>query len=106
MAYTDPHTCQAACTADGPKCKAYTYVVRPPLHAACCLKSEVGAQDASSSCTSGVKAAPPGQLTVRVGSCAAAGSSSSAGASTARSATGTVALRADGSVSVRILPDR
>ncbi len=52
--YTDPHVCQAVCTADA-NCAAYTYVVRPPLHAACCLKGSVPAADANPTCTSGVK---------------------------------------------------
>lgn len=103
--YHDPHLCQAACTADGDKCKAYTYVVRPPLHASCCLKSTVDKQDASSTCTSGIKGTPtPGQLRVRLGSCSAAQGAGLRSSSSSRQ--GSVALRADGSVSVRVLPDR
>jgi sucrose-6-phosphate hydrolase SacC (GH32 family) len=52
--YTDPHICQAACT-DDPTCSAYTYVVRPPLYASCCLKVNVPALNPDSRCTSGVK---------------------------------------------------
>ena len=61
--YSDPHICQAACTADGERCQAFTYVTRPPLVGSCCLKSSVPAADAQATCTSGVKhPAPPGVL--------------------------------------------
>jgi hypothetical protein len=63
VAYSDPHICQAACTADGERCQAFTYVTRPPLVGSCCLKSSVPAADAQATCTSGVKhPAPPGVL--------------------------------------------
>ncbi len=53
--YTDPHDCQAVCTAD-PNCVAYTYVVRPPLAGSCCLKGPtVPNPDSNPTCTSGVK---------------------------------------------------
>lgn len=60
VAYTDPLMCQAACNATA-ACTGYTYVVRPPLHASCCLKSGYPALDANPKCTSGVKpgGAPP-----------------------------------------------
>lgn len=62
VSYTDPHICQAACTAST-ACAAYTYVVRPPLYASCCLKASVPAQNANPTCTSGVKhPAPPGKM--------------------------------------------
>lgn len=57
--YTDPHICQAQCTSDGDKCKAYTYVVRPPLAGSCCLKGDVPSPNPSSSCTSGSKIPNP-----------------------------------------------
>eukprot|EP01116_Phalansterium_solitarium_P025276 TRINITY_DN9582_c0_g1_i2.p2 TRINITY_DN9582_c0_g1~~TRINITY_DN9582_c0_g1_i2.p2 ORF type:complete len:632 (+),score=194.35 TRINITY_DN9582_c0_g1_i2:80-1975(+) len=56
--YTDPKRCQAACTLDH-KCAAYTYVVRPPLYASCCLKSGVPTYNPNPSCTSGVKHPQP-----------------------------------------------
>ena len=55
VTYTDPHVCQAACTADGERCQAYTYVTRPPLVGSCCLKGSVPAADANPTCTSGSK---------------------------------------------------
>lgn len=48
---------QATCTADA-NCKAYTYVVRPPLVGSCCLKGSVPPPKANPTCTSGVKKAP------------------------------------------------
>lgn len=54
VSYTDPHICQAACTNDT-KCAAYTYVVRPPLHASCCLKGSVPSPNPYAACTSGAK---------------------------------------------------
>lgn len=61
--YSDPRVCQAACTADGERCQAYTYVLRPPLVGSCCLKGAVPPADAQPTCTSGVKhPAPPGAL--------------------------------------------
>ena len=53
--YTDPRICQAACTADGEKCQAFTYVTRPPLVGSCCLKGSVPAPGANPTCTSGSK---------------------------------------------------
>jgi sucrose-6-phosphate hydrolase SacC (GH32 family) len=55
--YTDPHICQASCTADA-NCMAYTYVVRPPLYASCCLKNGVPAPNPLNTCTSGAKKSP------------------------------------------------
>lgn len=97
--YRDPRICQAQCTADGDKCKAFTYVTRPPLVGSCCLKSVVGAATMSPTCTSGIKNAPR-TVGVRVGTCAEA----LAGATP--SATAAVPLNPDGSLTVRILPDR
>jgi beta-fructofuranosidase len=57
--YSDPKICQAQCTADGPKCQAYTYVVRPPLVGSCCLKSIVPPPNPNPSCTSGSKVPTP-----------------------------------------------
>ena len=68
--YSDPHICQAACTADGPKCQAFTYVTRPPLVGSCCLKGIVPNASPNPSCTSGVKA-PASGITVQVGACSA-----------------------------------
>lgn len=56
--YTDPHICQAVCTAD-PHCFAYTYVVRPPLYASCCLKGTVPSPNPNPTCTSGAKPGHP-----------------------------------------------
>jgi hypothetical protein len=53
--YSDPRACQAACARDGERCAAFTYVVRPPLAGACCLKGAAhGAPVAAAGCTSGV----------------------------------------------------
>jgi hypothetical protein len=65
--YTDPHLCQANCTAD-PLCKAWVYVPGPTGVGAgtgvdaggfpvprCCLKGVVPPAKPSSSCTSGVR---------------------------------------------------
>ena len=52
--YTDPHLCQAACSAS-PQCLGYTWVVRPPLAGACCLKSSLLPPKGDARCTSGVK---------------------------------------------------
>jgi len=56
--YTDPHICQAACNAT-PACTGFTYVVRPPLKGACCLKAGYPALVANPTCTSGVKPGGP-----------------------------------------------
>jgi len=56
--YTDPHICQSACTADK-NCAAYTYVVRPPLYASCCLKNSVPNPNPNPTCTSGAKPGHP-----------------------------------------------
>ena len=53
--YKDPHVCQAACTADGDKCQAYTYVIRGPKYASCCLKSTTPMINPNPTCTSGSK---------------------------------------------------
>lgn len=52
--YKDFKVCEAACDADG-RCGAWTYVVRGPLYASCCLKSKYQAVRERGSCTSGVK---------------------------------------------------
>ena len=53
-------SCQAACTADGPKCQAFTYVTRPPLVGSCCLKASVPAPNFQApTCTSGAKNPAP-----------------------------------------------
>merc|ERR1712098_623065 len=52
--YTDFHTCEVACGADA-KCQAWTYVIRGPKYASCCLKKGIPAAKQKSSCTSGVK---------------------------------------------------
>jgi len=52
--YTDFKICEAACDTDA-KCGAWTYVVRGPLYASCCLKSQWRNAKQKSSCTSGVK---------------------------------------------------
>jgi len=51
--YTDPHICQKACQDDN-RCKAWTYVVRPPTQGACCLKNKVPRPENKQTCTSGV----------------------------------------------------
>jgi len=105
VSYSDPRICQAACTADGAKCQAYTYVKRPPLVGSCCLKGSVPAQASNPACTSGIKAAaPPGSVTVQVGACADAlgsgfGADNAGKTFSLRSSTAT-------SVTVRILADR
>jgi hypothetical protein len=99
--YSDPHICQAACGSDA-RCKAYTYVTRPPKVGSCCLKDSVPPAVQRTTCTSGVK---PGKnaVAVRVGTCAAllsgelekeAGSPS------------TVALAPGAPLTLRLLPDR
>ena len=103
--YSDPHICQAACTADS-NCQSFTYVKRPPLVGSCCLKGSVPQQVPNPSCTSGTKRAPPpGSVSVQVGSCADAMRGFSEGSAAASSSS--FPLR-DGatSVTVRILPDR
>jgi len=113
VAYSDPHICQAACTADGARCVAYTYVTRPPLVGSCCLKHVVDVQRSNPTCTSGVKAtgpAPPAgssAVSVRVGTCAeamawAAGAPAPALAAEAAS----FPLLNDTAVTLRVLPDR
>lgn len=52
--YTDPHICQKMCQSNA-KCAAWTYVIRPPLYASCCLKSSAGVPHSCKSCTSGIK---------------------------------------------------
>jgi len=58
VAYSDPRICQAACNATA-ACTGFTYVVRPPLKGACCLKSGYPALMRSATCTSGVKPGGP-----------------------------------------------
>lgn len=65
--YTDPHLCQLACNQTA-GCTGFTYVVRPPLKGACCLKSGYPAQDANPTCTSGVKPGGPGPGPARAAS--------------------------------------
>jgi len=52
--YTDYRKCEASCGADN-RCHAWTYVVRGPWHASCCLKGRVPNYRKISTCTSGVK---------------------------------------------------
>eukprot|EP00294_Goniomonas_avonlea_P016037 CAMPEP_0114543504 /NCGR_PEP_ID=MMETSP0114-20121206/2390_1 /TAXON_ID=31324 /ORGANISM="Goniomonas sp, Strain m" /LENGTH=606 /DNA_ID=CAMNT_0001727845 /DNA_START=18 /DNA_END=1838 /DNA_ORIENTATION=+ len=52
--YHDAVTCQDACNEDA-KCEAWTYVVRPPKYASCCLKAPVPSCLPRSGLTSGVK---------------------------------------------------
>jgi sucrose-6-phosphate hydrolase SacC (GH32 family) len=59
VSYDDPRICQAACN-QTKECKAFTYVVRPPLKGSCCLKNTVPDEVASPTCTSGVKPGGPG----------------------------------------------
>lgn len=56
--YTDFKICEAACDADS-QCQAWTYVVRGPKYASCCLKGGVPKWKKSSTCTSGVKSLTP-----------------------------------------------
>ena len=58
--YTDPTVCQAVCLAN-PDCQAWTYVVRGPLHAACCQKGASGwsYNPHNPTCTSGVRHPEP-----------------------------------------------
>merc|ERR1712232_92016 len=55
--YTDFKICEQACD-DDIHCKAWTYVVRGPLYASCCLKSKINKAKKKDSCTSGVKNPP------------------------------------------------
>jgi len=59
--YTDFKICEQACDSDS-KCQAWTYVLRGPLYASCCLKSKVNKAKTKASCTSGVKNPVPGDL--------------------------------------------
>jgi len=52
--YTNFKTCEEACDDDS-KCKSWTYVVRGPKYASCCLKAGIPATKKKSTCTSGVK---------------------------------------------------
>jgi sucrose-6-phosphate hydrolase SacC (GH32 family) len=52
--YKDFKICEAACDADD-KCVSWTYVVRGPKYASCCLKGNVPKSSQKSTCTSGVK---------------------------------------------------
>merc|ERR1712025_780667 len=52
--YTDFRVCENACNADS-KCNCYTYVIRGPLYASCCLKTGYPSARSMGSCTSGVK---------------------------------------------------
>jgi len=103
--YTDPHICQAQCTSDGNKCKAWTYVIRPPLIGSCCLKNVVDQRDESATCTSGIKNSSPlpGILQVRLGSCSQSVSSTT---TPNTSKVSYVRINDDNTVNVRILPDR
>jgi len=56
--YTDYTTCEAQCDADA-QCKAWTYVVRGPLYASCCLKGGIPSYSKKQTCTSGVKSLSP-----------------------------------------------
>merc|ERR1712217_535351 len=57
--------CEAECEQDA-KCQAWTYVVRGPKYASCCLKASVPNPHKKDSCTSGVKN-PPSSGPVGVG---------------------------------------
>jgi hypothetical protein len=103
VSYDDPHICQAQCSSDGEKCLAWTYVVRPPLVGSCCLKNVVDQQKESATCTSGIKNSnpvPPGSVQVRVGAC------NETSLLSFSDNVSTVRINADGTVNVRILPDR
>ncbi len=52
--YKDYETCQKACDDDG-KCQAWTYVVRPPKYASCCLKNNIPRRESRKGMISGVK---------------------------------------------------
>jgi hypothetical protein len=52
--YKDFKICEQACDGDA-QCKAWTYVVRGPKYASCCLKKGVPNAKSKDSCTSGVK---------------------------------------------------
>jgi sucrose-6-phosphate hydrolase SacC (GH32 family) len=52
--YKDFKICEQACDDDA-KCKSWTYVIRGPKYASCCLKGGVPAVRSKDSCTSGVK---------------------------------------------------
>lgn len=52
--YHDFHECEAACNADS-KCSCWTYVIRPPKYASCCLKQGYPKLRAAQGMTSGVK---------------------------------------------------
>merc|ERR1711920_830895 len=55
--YKDFKICEAACEDDA-KCQAWTYVIRGPKYASCCLKKSVPNPHKKDSCTSGVKNPP------------------------------------------------
>jgi hypothetical protein len=52
--YKDFKVCEQACDDDA-KCKSWTYVVRGPKYASCCLKAGIPAVKSKDTCTSGVK---------------------------------------------------
>lgn len=52
--YKDFKICEKSCDDDG-KCKGWTYVIRGPLYASCCLKANIKPAKKKSTCTSGVK---------------------------------------------------
>jgi len=52
--YTDFKVCEKSCDGDA-QCQAWTYVIRGPLYASCCLKKAVKTAKQKNSCTSGVK---------------------------------------------------
>jgi hypothetical protein len=103
--YSDPHICQAACGGDA-RCKAFTYVTRPPKVGSCCLKDTAPNQFKRPTCTSGVKPGagpgPTGKLTVRVGSCAPLLSGELAATAPGRD----LDLAPGAPVALRVLPDR
>jgi len=56
--YKDFKLCEAACNADA-KCHAWTFVIRKPKYASCCLKTKVPSKSRQrATCTSGVKTVP------------------------------------------------
>ena len=106
VSYSDPHICQSACSADGEKCKAFTYVTRPPLVGSCCLKGVVPKANPSPSCTSGIKA-PASGVTVQVGACSAMmGRALPAADAPLASSFELRGGASPDSISVRLLPDR
>jgi hypothetical protein len=69
--YVDPRLCQAACTADGARCLAFSYGQGKANSGTCSLKNCAPAPVSNPKFTSGIVApAPQGSVSVRVGTCA------------------------------------